>query len=128
MRDLLMLLLTGAFFALCVAYVQWCDRIIGPDPAEPVFDLYRHQLQQGAQRLVDGLAMERWTPHDLRRTFASRCGNLHVAPHVIAKLLNHTIPGGDSLPIYLRSEWLEERKAAALALAAHVASVTKAGA
>lgn len=35
MRDLLMLLLTGAFFALCVAYVQWCDRIIGPDPAEP---------------------------------------------------------------------------------------------
>ena len=35
MRDLLMLLLTGAFFALCVAYVQWCDRIIGPDAAEP---------------------------------------------------------------------------------------------
>ena len=35
MRDLLMLLLTGAFFALCVAYVQWCDLIIGPDPAEP---------------------------------------------------------------------------------------------
>ena len=32
MRDLLMLLLIAAFFALCVAYVRWCDRIIGPDP------------------------------------------------------------------------------------------------
>jgi hypothetical protein len=33
-RDLLMLLLTAAFFGLCLAYVWWCDRIIGPDPAE----------------------------------------------------------------------------------------------
>jgi hypothetical protein len=32
MRDVLMLLLIAAFFALCVAYVWWCDRIIGPDP------------------------------------------------------------------------------------------------
>jgi hypothetical protein len=29
-----MLLLTAAIFALCVAYVWWCDRIIGPDPAD----------------------------------------------------------------------------------------------
>ncbi len=34
MRDVLMLLLIAAFFALCIAYVAWCDRIIGPDPAE----------------------------------------------------------------------------------------------
>jgi hypothetical protein len=34
MRDLLMLLTVAAFFALCVAYVWWCDRIIGPDPVE----------------------------------------------------------------------------------------------
>jgi hypothetical protein len=31
MRDVLMLLLTAAFFAVCIAYVWWCDRIIGPD-------------------------------------------------------------------------------------------------
>ena len=24
-----------AFFVLCVAYVQLCDRIIGPDPRRP---------------------------------------------------------------------------------------------
>jgi hypothetical protein len=33
MRDVLMMLLIAAFFALCIAYVWWCDRIIGPDPA-----------------------------------------------------------------------------------------------
>lgn len=27
-----MLLTIVAFFAVCVAYVAWCDRIIGPDP------------------------------------------------------------------------------------------------
>jgi hypothetical protein len=34
MRDVLMLLLTAAFFVVCVAYVWWCDRIIGPDAAD----------------------------------------------------------------------------------------------
>jgi hypothetical protein len=33
MRDVLMMLLIAAFFALCIAYVWWCDRIIGPDRA-----------------------------------------------------------------------------------------------
>ena len=29
--DLLFILITVAFFAICVAYVRWCDRIIGAD-------------------------------------------------------------------------------------------------
>ena len=33
MADLLFLGITVAFFALAVAYVRLCDRIIGPDPA-----------------------------------------------------------------------------------------------
>jgi integrase len=71
----------------------------------------------------ENIEPQRWTPHDLRRTFASRCGDLGVAPHVIAKLLNHTIPGGASLPVYLRSEWLDERKRASELLAVHIADV-----
>ncbi len=63
---------------------------------------------------------DRWTPHDLRRTFASCCGDIGIPPHIIAKLLNHTIPGGDSPPVYLRSEWQDERKEASERLAAHV--------
>jgi hypothetical protein len=50
MRDFLMLLLIAAFFAVCIAYVWWCDRIIGPDPADlsdhdevPEPALVRHQ-------------------------------------------------------------------------------------
>jgi hypothetical protein len=31
MKDVLVLFLTAGFFAGCVAYVRWCDRIIGPD-------------------------------------------------------------------------------------------------
>lgn len=35
MRDVVYLLIVVAFFALCVGYVGLCDRIIGPDPADP---------------------------------------------------------------------------------------------
>jgi hypothetical protein len=34
MRDVVMLAVIAAFFLVCLAYVRWCDRIIGPDPAE----------------------------------------------------------------------------------------------
>lgn len=37
MRDVIVLITISAFFALCVAYVALCDRIIGPDP-EPAAD------------------------------------------------------------------------------------------
>jgi hypothetical protein len=32
MRDVVVLAIIAGFFLLCVAYVRWCDRIIGPDP------------------------------------------------------------------------------------------------
>jgi hypothetical protein len=32
MTDLVVLAIVAAFFVLCVAYVRWCDHIIGPDP------------------------------------------------------------------------------------------------
>ena len=31
MADLIFVLATLVFFAICVFYVNWCDRIIGPD-------------------------------------------------------------------------------------------------
>ena len=33
MADLLFVVITIAFFVLCVGYVKVCDRIIGPDPS-----------------------------------------------------------------------------------------------
>jgi hypothetical protein len=32
-RDLTVIVITLAFFGLCLAYVRWCDGIIGPDEA-----------------------------------------------------------------------------------------------
>lgn len=32
MNDLIVLILTLAFFGVAIAYVGLCDRIIGPDP------------------------------------------------------------------------------------------------
>ncbi len=32
MRDVIVVAIIAVFFALCVAYVRWCDHIIGPDP------------------------------------------------------------------------------------------------
>ena len=31
MADLILVAITFGFIALCVAYISWCDRIIGPD-------------------------------------------------------------------------------------------------
>jgi hypothetical protein len=31
MNDLLVVLMTIGFFAVCIAYVALCDRIVGPD-------------------------------------------------------------------------------------------------
>jgi hypothetical protein len=48
MRDLLVLAVTFGFFALCIAYVALCDRIIGPDPVLLADDLDRVAAQAGS--------------------------------------------------------------------------------
>jgi hypothetical protein len=32
MKDVVVFAIVAVFFTLCVAYVRWCDNIIGPDP------------------------------------------------------------------------------------------------
>ncbi|MDI3489917.1 MAG: hypothetical protein PWP11_1194 [Thauera sp.] len=56
-----------------------------------------------------------WTPHDLRRTFATRVAGLGVAPHVVEKLLNHSL--GGVLAVYNRHDYGPERIAATKAWA-----------
>lgn len=63
-------------------------------------------LRRWCQR--EGIAPA-FTPHDLRRTFASWLGALGVAPHVIAKCLNHQLEGSESINVYLRAEYEAER-------------------
>ena len=68
----------------------------------------RH-LKRGVFRIGDD-AIEKFTPHDLRRTVATRLADLGVAPYVIEKILNHAMEG--VLAVYNKAEYLEERRAA----------------
>lgn len=60
----------------------------------------------GALRLPGG----DWSPHDLRRTFATRLADLGVAPHVVERALNHTMQG--VMAVYNRHDYQAERKEA----------------
>jgi integrase len=63
-----------------------------------------------AKNVPAELPIERFTPHDLRRTFRSRLSDLGIAPHVAEKLIAHRL--GGVLQIYDRAEYLTERAAA----------------
>lgn len=52
-----------------------------------------------------------FTPHDLRRTFATRLNDIGVAPHVAERCLNHTLQG--VMAVYNRAEYEAERISAA---------------
>jgi hypothetical protein len=52
MADIVLIALTLGFVALCVAYIAWCDRIIGPDdfgPDPQLLDAARPDLAQPAE-------------------------------------------------------------------------------
>lgn len=51
-----------------------------------------------------------FSPHDLRRTFATQMADIGVMPHVIEKLLDHKMVG--VMAVYNRAEYWPERKAA----------------
>lgn len=52
-----------------------------------------------------------WTPHDLRRTLATRLAGAGVAPHIVEKMLNHSMQG--VMAIYNRHDYAPERVDAA---------------
>ncbi len=91
--------------------------------------LFRGRTQSSVQHSLSRWQDERpdaWTPHDLRRTFASRLAAMGTPPHIIAACLNHTMEG--TLPVYVRgeSQYWSERKAALEAWARQVLAITNA--
>jgi integrase len=63
-----------------------------------------------------------WTPHDLRRTFATRLADLGVEPYIIEKMLNHAMSG--VMGIYNRHDYKQERIAASSAWAEEIKRIT----
>lgn len=73
---------------------------LGKKPDDPPRD---HRVMSHALRRLE----QTFTPHDLRRTFASRLADLGVAPHIIEKLLDHKMTG--VMAIYNHAEYWPER-------------------
>lgn len=51
-----------------------------------------------------------FTPHDLRRTFATRLNELKVGPHIVERILNHKMSG--VMAVYNQADYEDERVAA----------------
>jgi hypothetical protein len=69
MRDVIVVAIIAVFFALCVAYVRWCDHIIGPDPDDLRDDDLddRDLLAAGRDVEADVTAVEREPAFDAAR-------------------------------------------------------------
>lgn len=67
---------------------------------------------------------DRWTLHDIRRTVATRMGDLGTPPHIIEAVLNH-ISGHRAgvAGIYQRSTYAKEKRAALEGWATHLAVI-----
>ncbi|WP_295407955.1 tyrosine-type recombinase/integrase [uncultured Thiocystis sp.] len=82
-------------------------------------------VQAWLRRWCDGQGIDpRFTPHDLRRTAATRLADAAVAPFIVERLLNHTLPG--VMAVYNQAEYAEERIAAGETLAQVLLAVVEA--
>jgi integrase len=73
-----------------------------------------------------GKPLKHWTPHDLRRTAATRMADLGVQPHIIEAVLNH-VSGhkGGVAGIYNRATYDREKREALNLWAGHVAALVE---
>lgn len=69
-----------------------------------------YALGQALERFATSAGIPHFTPHDLRRTMATRLADAGVAPHVIEKMLNHQMVG--VMAVYNHAEYLPERRLA----------------
>ena len=63
-------------------------------------------LTKSAERIRTALKIPHWVPHDLRRTAATQMADLGVLPHVVEKILNHTMQG--VMGVYNRHDYFED--------------------
>lgn len=64
-------------------------------------------ITRAIARYQEFIGIDKWTPHDLRRTCATKLAELGTPPHVVEKILNHTLDG--VLAVYNRFDYMPER-------------------
>lgn len=72
----------------------------------------RHIDRKLFDKEIDGqkVTVEKFTPHDLRRTAATHMAEMEIPPHIIEKILNHQMTG--VMAVYNRAEYLSGREQA----------------
>ena len=85
------------------------------------FDTSPTAVQALLRRWCEREHIAPFTPHDLRRTFATRLADLDIPPHIIEKCLNHRMQG--VMGIYNRADYEAERIAAAQAWADELSKI-----
>ncbi len=85
------------------------SKYIFPSPSNPQKPITVRSVSRTLNRLFERnyLDMEIFTPHDIRRSVATRLGDLKIPPHVIEKILNHKMTG--VMAVYNRQEYMPER-------------------
>jgi integrase len=80
------------------------------------------------ERLDDSSSVAEWVVHDLRRTVATRMGDLGVLPHIVEAALNHRSGHRRGVAgVYNRSRYEGAVKAALALWADHIQSITSGG-
>lgn len=68
-------------------------------------------ISKAADRLQERIGIEKWTAHDLRRTFSTQLSqHLKIQPHIVEKCLGHKLP--KIMETYNKNEFLDERREA----------------
>jgi integrase len=65
-------------------------------------------LSKAAHRAQEFIGVAKWTPHDLRRTAATRMGDIGILPHIVEKILGHTMQG--VMAVYNRNDYPNEQR------------------
>ncbi len=89
----------------------------------------RKVLDERIEQATNGTTLPHWTPHDLRRTAATRMAeDLQVQPHVIEAILNH-VSGHKAgiVAVYNLATYAAEKEAALTLWASHVAAIVEGG-
>jgi integrase len=79
-------------------------------------------VRKATGRIWRALSMEPFSAHDLRRTCATRLGQMQVPGHVIARILNHKQTDITTL-VYNQYEYLKEKREALESLGARIAKL-----
>lgn len=100
-----------------LAIIQDAAAQTEPDRSAPLFSRTGEPVESNAVskavRLKFQWGLDQWTPHDIRRTFATRVAALGVSPHVVEAMLNHVSGFRAGVAgIYNRHQYDEEKRAA----------------